>query len=214
MSALALSSLAREINIEHEAALFHVRSGFIHARLAGELLLKAKASVPHGAWLPWLAEHCPTISDRSAQGYMQVAKRWPELEAKAQRVADLNLRDALALLAEPKRLAAETERQEAPGVSVAPVDHADPAIKALAKRQLESRKRSDRSTKVVVRTMAVFEGLACGDPFGLVNWAEVDFTFARDWLDALDRAERHVREVRRILKREIDRRGSQHEGQQ
>jgi len=41
------------------------------------------------------------VAERTAQTYMRIATCWPEL-AKAQRVADLPLRDAVRLLAEPQ----------------------------------------------------------------------------------------------------------------
>jgi len=62
---------------------------------AGDLLTQAKAQVPHGQWLPWLAEHC-AIAERTAQAYMRVARSLDRLDdAKAQRVADLSFRNAL-----------------------------------------------------------------------------------------------------------------------
>ncbi len=103
VSRTAPISLATEITREHEAACRAVRSGLAHARRAGDLLLEVKAGLEHGVWLPWLAEHCPTIAARTAQAYMRIAQRWPELEAtKASRVADLPMRQALALLADAR----------------------------------------------------------------------------------------------------------------
>ena len=104
-------TLAGQINAEHEACCRAAFSALEHARTAGELLIQAKEEAGHGAWLPWLTKNCPSISERSAQGYMRVARRWPELESKAQRIADLPLRGALALLAEPTA-EAETPVQE------------------------------------------------------------------------------------------------------
>jgi ParB-like chromosome segregation protein Spo0J len=100
-----LSDLADRINVAGEQAAAALHSGLLHAREAGRLLLEARAKLPHGRWLPWLAANV-RFSERTAQCYMRVAKRWDELEGKAQRVADLSYRDALALLAAP---------QEAPG---------------------------------------------------------------------------------------------------
>ena len=95
-----LPALATQINDAHEHACRAAQSAIAHARRAGDLLIEAKAEVEHGSWLSWLGEHCHTISKRTAQAYMRVARDWPILEAKAQRVADLPLRDALALLSE------------------------------------------------------------------------------------------------------------------
>lgn len=41
----------------------------------GGLLSRQKQSLPHGAWLPWLAAHCPDISSRTARRYMRLAER-------------------------------------------------------------------------------------------------------------------------------------------
>ena len=70
-----------------------------HAMTAGDLLIEAKAQIPHGAWLPWLAANVE-ISERSAQLYMRMAKNRAEIEASksAMAVADLTLNEAVALL--------------------------------------------------------------------------------------------------------------------
>src|SRR5262245_29321870 len=96
-----LPELARRINEEHRAAGQALRAGLTHARNAGELLLEAKEKVRHGEWLPWLRDNCE-VAERTAQTYMQVARNWPELESKAQRVADLSFRDGVRLLAQAK----------------------------------------------------------------------------------------------------------------
>jgi hypothetical protein len=111
----SLDALAVEINTEHEAALSAVRSGLHHAHRAGELLIEAKAALDHGAWLPWLAEHCPAVSERVAQMYMRVAQHWPALEAAAntKRVSHLPLREALTFLAKPGDLREQIAADEA-----------------------------------------------------------------------------------------------------
>jgi hypothetical protein len=56
--------------------------------------------------LPWLAAHC-TVSERTAQAYMRLARMWAELAAaNPQRAADLSLREALMLLSSPAQLEA------------------------------------------------------------------------------------------------------------
>jgi hypothetical protein len=105
MSELAhtLSDLAQKINHHHIEAERAAKSAVEHAIQAGNYLLIAKAQVKHGEWLPWLEANCE-VSERTAQAYMRIARELPKLdEGKAQRVADLSLRDAMALLAEPKR---------------------------------------------------------------------------------------------------------------
>jgi Protein of unknown function (DUF3102) len=65
--------------------------GLERAVQIGALLIEVKRQLPHGQWLPWLAEHCPHISRRTAQIYMQVARFTFMFEAvsKAQEAAHL-----------------------------------------------------------------------------------------------------------------------------
>jgi hypothetical protein len=98
----ALLDLAGRIVAEHHACAVALRAGLAHAMAAGRLLLEARAAVGHGGWSAWLAAHCP-FSERTAQGYMRVARHAGELAGgDPQRVADLSLRGALAMLAGPK----------------------------------------------------------------------------------------------------------------
>jgi hypothetical protein len=92
-----LSDLAARINAEHEAAVVAIKRGIEHSIAAGELLLEAKAKVGHGNWLPWLKANCPTVSERTAQLYMRLARHREEL-SKSATVADLTMKAALELL--------------------------------------------------------------------------------------------------------------------
>jgi hypothetical protein len=101
-----LTNLAAKIQAEHEAveaakgtALVAARKGIEHALACGDLLIEAKAQLPHGQkWLPWLTENCPAISERTARLYMQLAGGRTTLNAQNGNVADLSLREALKLL--------------------------------------------------------------------------------------------------------------------
>lgn len=106
-----LAELAGRINAEHLQAEHALREGLLHAQKAGELLLEAKRQCRHGEWLPWLKANVQ-FSARTAQAYMRVAKRWPELEAKAQHVADLPYREAIGLLSQPDQKEATPEDAE------------------------------------------------------------------------------------------------------
>src|SRR5262245_25009399 len=98
-----LPNLARAINHEHQSALDHGTRAVAHAQACGQLLIEAKVQVAHGEWLDWLKANCSGISERTAQGYMRLARELPKLDsAKAQRVADLPLRDALAAIADER----------------------------------------------------------------------------------------------------------------
>jgi len=94
----SLPDLAARIRAEHEAVSAALKESVRHAIAAGELLIEAKGQLGHGRWLPWLRDHC-TISERTAQLYMRVAKNRAEIEAQIRNgVADLSLNEAAALL--------------------------------------------------------------------------------------------------------------------
>lgn len=78
MSSIASISTATaaEINQHHRAAQSHATKALDHAKQAGELLLKAKATIGHGGWLRWLEDNCE-VSARQAQRYMGVAEGKP-----------------------------------------------------------------------------------------------------------------------------------------
>jgi hypothetical protein len=96
------TSLAIRINKTHALAMQHAGEAIGFAIACGELLLEAKASVPHGQWLPWLRTNV-AFGERSAQGYMRIAQRLPN----PQRVADLPLRRVLGELRTPLRTSRE-----------------------------------------------------------------------------------------------------------
>lgn len=75
----SLSVLAAQISQAHVAATSAAISALEHGRHCGELLIEAKAQLPHGEWEQWVAAHC-TFQLRTAQEYMRVARRWQELE--------------------------------------------------------------------------------------------------------------------------------------
>ena len=59
-----------------------------HAIECGRLLVEAKASVPHGEWLPWLCENTK-VSERTARRWMRFAENSETLPAKPATVAEL-----------------------------------------------------------------------------------------------------------------------------
>jgi hypothetical protein len=93
-----LPELAARIRAEHQATADALKSSVEHGIAAGELLIEAKAKVPHGQWLPWLKENC-AMSERTAQLYMRLAKNRKEIEEQIRNdVADLTMAEAAALL--------------------------------------------------------------------------------------------------------------------
>lgn len=103
MNALAknrLKEIADAANAEHTKIEDSLREGLTRAVSVGNLLNEAKKLVQHGEWRQWIADHCQ-FSERTAQNYMRISARYPEL-AKSATVADLTYREAVAMLAEPK----------------------------------------------------------------------------------------------------------------
>src|SRR5262249_49078945 len=97
----SLADLAARIRREHENALLNMKRGLQHAIAAGTLLIEAKAQLKHGQWLPWLHELCPSLSERTAQRYMLLARHAPEIESKSAILSDLTMSGAIELLAPP-----------------------------------------------------------------------------------------------------------------
>jgi hypothetical protein len=97
----SLQQLARHINEQHEQHVQATEQALDRARQAGALLIEVKDRLQHGQWLPWLRANCSQISERTARRYMTLARRWEEVVAKTDNVADLTYAEALRLLAEP-----------------------------------------------------------------------------------------------------------------
>src|ERR1700730_11575687 len=94
----SLAGLAERIKMEQEAPAGALKRSVEHAIAAGDLLIEAKAQVPHGYWLPWLEANC-AMSERTAQLYIRIAKSRATIEAQIRNgVADLSLNQAAALL--------------------------------------------------------------------------------------------------------------------
>ena len=96
----SLTDLAARIAEAHAHVARAMQTGLANAKIANELLIEAKQTVPHGQWEDWVHSNCQ-FSGRTAQVYMRIARLAP---AKAQRVADLSLREATKALARPKTL--------------------------------------------------------------------------------------------------------------
>jgi hypothetical protein len=91
-----VDDLSPKIRLHHEAAQTAATTAVEHAVEAGRLLTQAKTLIPHGRWLPYLAEI--GITARQAQRYMQIERHLPN----ATRASHLSVRGALAEIAEPK----------------------------------------------------------------------------------------------------------------
>jgi DUF3102 family protein len=110
----SLADLAARIRAEHEAALLSMKRGLEHTITAGGLLLEAKAQLAHGQWLPWLREVCPSLPERTASHYMRLARHADELRTESANIADLTVREAIALIANPTVAEAISEPESGP----------------------------------------------------------------------------------------------------
>ena len=94
-----LPQLAEQIKAVTKSAETSARTAMNCALEAGALLIEAKKLVQHGEWESWLTNNCE-VAPRTAQAYMRLAKSVPLLEeSKAQRVADLPVREAIRAIA-------------------------------------------------------------------------------------------------------------------
>jgi hypothetical protein len=104
----SLVDLAAKIKVEHEAAIGTARTTLKHAMAAGDLLIKAKELVGHGKWLAWLKANCE-FSKSTAENYMRLAKSRSKLETKSTTVGNLGVREAVGLIAKPKKSSPASE---------------------------------------------------------------------------------------------------------
>jgi hypothetical protein len=151
------AELAKQINTEVLAAQRDGQSSTEHAVLAGAYLIEAKGRVKHGEWAPWLAKNCTALSEKSAQTYMRLARRIPELpDSKGKRVSDLPIRKALAAVA----------------------NHMQPM---QAKTQVQP-KLSDEMAGFVSKLLAMQRGLS-----GELRYVKTNFEVDPEHIAALDR---------------------------
>lgn len=120
-----LSALAQQIQRSHREVILGVKRTLEHARLAGELLLRAKDVVGHGNWLEWLREI--QFNKRTAEDYTRIAREWHHLRPH---VDDLHsIAAALRALRRPQVAVARSRLRKAiasaPPVASEPVAQKD-----------------------------------------------------------------------------------------
>ncbi len=98
---VALDGLAAGMNADYAAMLGTFRESIERAERIGKKLIEAKRLVGHGHWRDWVKTNC-RFSLKTAQNCMRLHREISEDPEKAQRVAFLPLRQALADL-RPKR---------------------------------------------------------------------------------------------------------------
>jgi hypothetical protein len=115
-----MADLIKSINEAHNEVRLSLKRTGECAIKAGLLLLQAKRLVRHGSFAEWIAANC-TLSERTAQLYMQVARKFPN----PQSFADFSLSDLMEMLGPAKLPAIKDE----PPAKKAPVDKVAEAIK-------------------------------------------------------------------------------------
>ena len=131
---------SRSIEVITSEILFLKQSAGTAILEIGRRLIEAKEQLPHGEWLPWLAEKVE-FSEKSAQRFMKLAKEYENTPART----DLGLRKALALLAfEPfERDEFLSQKHEVNGVEKTVEEmttrELDAAIKAQKKAEKENK---------------------------------------------------------------------------
>lgn len=131
VSQAQIEAFAGEVRAEHEAGERSLNDAVKHFMQCGVLLLKAKAEMGHGGFGHFL-KHAARLHPRTAQRYMLLARELPKLpRAKATRVSQLSLRDAVAELS---RLSSKVAKLPAPVLDRALVEaRHEPLKKAVTK---------------------------------------------------------------------------------
>ncbi len=115
-----LSNLADSIRQEVIKIEDYARKTVKHALLAGKLLNEAKHKVGHGEWLSWFRNQNFTFSEGTAQRYMRLFRRWPELQERLVELGnpsgltDLTFDNALQMLSDPNKLKSATSNELKP----------------------------------------------------------------------------------------------------
>lgn len=127
----SLETLAYRIN-EQQARIEQAWSTTLErAKEAGELLIEAKRLAGHGNWLTWLESNC-RVSASMAEKYVKIARGWDALsDENAERVPYLSIRDAVKLLAKPRKRA-----EQPPVVIEGNVVEVVPPLDGLSPREL------------------------------------------------------------------------------
>ena len=160
MESRDLLQLANEINHFHRLAESGVRSTLASAIEAGKRLLKAKAGVKHGGWLPWLKVRVePGV--RTCQVYMRVARNSEELEA--QTAAHLGIFDALEFLAESADEDGDEDLDDDVQAAIIASEEEEELERETARETSEARSDASNKWERKTRTLANLASYFCED---------------------------------------------------
>ncbi len=105
-----LDRVAEQIRIEVDKVEKSLRHSLKHAIIAGKILCEAKKLIGHGEWLAWFSNQKFTFAEGTAQRYMRLYRRWPEINDRLKEngnpssLTDLTFSDAISILSDPERL--------------------------------------------------------------------------------------------------------------
>ena len=126
---------ARRVMVLYHDALASAGGAARKAILCGIALHEQKALVGHGAWLDWLAEECPGISDRHARRWMEMADDVCKLCAIKQ-IAKSDTRGQFAEWGQQLSVMLELPRAEQPALIQSLSDKIDELCDGRSQRQL------------------------------------------------------------------------------
>jgi hypothetical protein len=112
-----LDVLAKAVREHLQASASAAQNFLEHALDAGDALIRAKAQVKHGEWLPWL-KLCD-LSEDNAERYMKLARHRAELNSAG--VRNLSLSAALKLVAKKKPVDGPEAKKASPATHFDPL---------------------------------------------------------------------------------------------
>ena len=143
-----LSGLAERANRAHGEIRSHGLAILERCRGAGEILIEAKDEIGHGRFRSWIADHCD-FGHRVAAIYMEIARRWVEVEgaarSEAHRDAHLTQSWAMKVLGKPRPPRGRSPLPD----EASPVERFDPGD--------EAKVVVDRQPKPASRSLVVVE---------------------------------------------------------
>ena len=144
---LDLVTLARRIQASHRRGEACTLRALEHFRQAGEWLMQVKDRLEYGAFKQWIEAHC-RFSYRTACHYMEVCRRWQEIEelvaSKVQRVAPLGLGEVLKSLARPRLEPGDDGRTTSLAIPFSEHDQGSPGRSRGSRREPGQRGGVDR----------------------------------------------------------------------
>jgi hypothetical protein len=160
-----LQALASQIEAAQRAAHRAAGRALELARATGDLLLEAQQLAGPRSFRPWFRRCCQegrfSFSLRSAELYMQIARRWPTIAASPQLAGDLTVAGALRLVRgpgpPPAVLPGDLEfREPAEAVAAGLIEELGPAAEAVPlRRRLESARAAEAgSMQAMIRLSA------------------------------------------------------------